>query len=201
MNCPVIVLAAGASSRMGGIDKLLQQVDGRPLVRRQVDMARAVADEVLVALPPRPHPRYAVLEDADVTRIEVTDASEGMNASLRAAFAALPDTASAAMLLLGDLPDVTEEDLNTVLEAVDLTSETLIWRGMTQDGKPGHPVVFRNTLFPRFAELTGDSGGQSVVAAAQGRITLIALPGTRARADLDTPRDWDRWRTENPERS
>lgn len=201
MGIPIIILAAGASSRMGSEDKLLQQVDGMPLLARQARMARSVTDaEVIVALPPRPHPRYGALAGITVTPCAVPDASEGMNASLRQAVAHLPADALAFMLLLGDLPDLTAEDLRTVLDAVDVSQDTLVWRGTTESGAPGHPVVFHRALFPALERLTGDSGGKEVMQQARGRIVLVPLPGTRARHDLDTPADWADWRERNPDR-
>ncbi|SFU07327.1 nucleotidyltransferase family protein [Sedimentitalea nanhaiensis] len=194
-DMPIIVLAAGQSSRMGGLDKLMQIVDGVPLIRRQVDLARgATAGPVIVALPPPPHPRYHALNGTGAQRLPVPDAAEGMNASLRTAIAAVPQGTPAAMVLLGDLPDLTLQDLNAALRAVDLNSDTLIWRGATETGKPGHPVVFSARLFDRIAKLTGDGGGREIVASAQGRVKLIPLPGNRARLDLDTPQDWADWR-------
>lgn len=196
-DLPIILLAAGQSRRMRGADKLLESIDGVPLLRKQAEMACAVTiGPVLVTLPPTPHPRYQCLDALAVNRIPVPDASEGMNASLRTAFAALPPGVPAAMLLLADLPDLTCEDLNKVMQSVDLKSQKLIWRGSTQEGEPGHPIVFSASLFPAFATLTGDGGGREVVAQAADRVTLVPLPGTHARRDLDTPEDWAAWRME-----
>ena len=170
---PAIVLAAGQSSRMRGADKLLQDVDGEPLIRRQCRIARQVCGQVLVALPPAPHDRYTAISGLDVTPVPVADAAEGMGASLRTSFAALPEQADAALLLLGDLPDLTADDLKTVLQSVDLKSETLIWRGTTADGRAGHPIVFAKSLFAQFANLTGDNGGQSIVQSVGDRVARI----------------------------
>ena len=201
MDLPVIILAAGASSRMGGADKLLQRVDGQPLVARQARLARAVtARPVIVALPPRPHPRYDALQGLDVLLCPVAEADEGMNASLRVAVAALPPDAPGFMLLLADLPDLFEDDLRAVLGAVDYSQNDLVWRGATEDGAPGHPVVFLRDLIPAFAALTGDTGGREIVARAKGKVRLIPLPGQRARHDLDTPEAWAAWRAANPTR-
>ncbi|MDF1727651.1 MAG: nucleotidyltransferase family protein [Sulfitobacter sp.] len=192
---PVILLAAGQSRRMQGRDKVLEEVEGMPLLRRQALMARGVtAGDVIVALPPPPHPRYDVLAGIDLLCLPVMKAAEGMNASLRTAIAALPPGAPCAMLVLGDLPELTLDDLKTVAQSVDLKAQMLIWRGATQEGKPGHPVVFHRDLFPAFADLTGDSGGRELVARAGDRVQLIPLPGNRARADLDTPEAWAAWR-------
>ncbi|WP_300057969.1 nucleotidyltransferase family protein [uncultured Roseobacter sp.] len=194
-DLPVIVLAAGQSRRMRGSDKLLEEIDGVPLLRRQAELACAVTSgPILVALPPAPHPRYQCLDALAVNRVPVPDAQEGMNASLRTAFAAVPPDAPAAMLVLADLPELMEGDLRKVLQAVDLKSESMIWRGTTEDGQPGHPIVFSAALFPAFATLSGDGGGRDVVALAGDRIVCVPLPGGRARCDLDTPEEWAAWR-------
>ena len=196
-NMPIILLAAGASRRMRGADKLLEKVGGIPLLRLQAEKARAVTTgPVLVALPSAPHPRHAALAGMDCTAVEVPDAAEGMNASLRRAFAALPLGTGCAMLLLVDLPDLTARDLQRVAGAVDLQDGTLIWRGATATGEPGHPIIFHADLFDGFATLTGDSGGREIVARAGGRIALVPLEGRRARRDLDTPEAWAEWRRE-----
>lgn len=180
---------------MRGQDKLLQDVDGEPLLRRQARIARSVTTgPVLVALPVAPHPRHATLKGLDVTAVPVAGAAEGMNASLRTAFAAVPVGAERALLLLADLPELTADDLRKVAQASDSDEDHLVWRGATEAGEPGHPIVFAARLFPEFANLAGDGGGREVVASAGDRVRLVPLPGRRARLDLDTPEDWAAWR-------
>lgn len=190
---PIIILAAGQSSRMRGRDKLLEMVNGTPLIRLQASKALSVSPSVYVALPAAPHPRYTALTGLPVHAVPVPDAAEGMNASLRRAFAALPPDAPCAMVLLADLPDLTAADLARVARAVDLASDTMVWRGATADGAPGHPIVFSAALFGAFATLSGDTGGRTVIEQARGRVALIPLEGNRARNDLDTPEAWDAW--------
>lgn len=190
---PVILLAAGASTRMRGRDKLLEEVEGQPLLRRQARLARGVGP-VIVALPPAPHPRYAALSGLDITALPVPDAAEGMGASLRTAFAALPPKTRAAMVMLADMPEVQAQDLARLAAAVDVESDMLIWRAATAQGAPGHPIVFAAPLFAQMRQLRGDDGGRSVVRAVADRVQLVPLPGNRARLDLDTPEDWSAWR-------
>lgn len=193
IEIPIIILAAGQSSRMGGIDKLMQPINGIPLLARSASMACAVGP-VIVALPPGPHPRYDALDGLDVQIVPVWDAAEGMNASLRAAIQKLPSDAPATMVLLADLPDLTETDLTTILKARHAHPDNLIWRGTTEDGKPGHPVVFDRSLFDQLSRLQGDDGAQEIVQKYRDSVHLHPLPAQNARLDLDTPEDWKDWR-------
>ena len=196
-DLPILLLAAGSSSRMRGRDKLMERIDGVPLVARQAAIARqATRGPVIVALPAPPHPRHAALAGLDVTALTVAEAAEGMGASIRTGVAALPADSPAVMVLLADLPELTADDLRTVLAEVVRTPGNKVWRGTTQDGAPGHPIVFAAPLFPDLAALAGDEGGRSVVAAAGKDVCLVLLPGQRARADLDTPEAWAAWRAE-----
>ncbi|QFT72648.1 NTP transferase domain-containing protein [Ruegeria sp. THAF33] len=190
---PIILLAAGQSSRMGGIDKLMQPINGIPLVARSARTASAVGP-VIVALPPEPNPRYGALDGMDVRIVPVRDAAEGMNASLRAAIQKLPPDAPAAMVLLADLPDLTQADLTTILKARLTHPDYLVWRGTTEDGKPGHPVVFDRSLFGQLSQLQGDDGAQEIVREHKDFVHLHPLPGRNALLDLDTLDDWKAWR-------
>lgn len=193
---PILLLAAGQSRRMRGADKLLEIVDGSPLIERQASAAsEATNGMVYVTLPPAPHDRYAAISHLDVTPVPVRDAQHGMSESLKGGLAALPPDTRAVMILLADLPDLTTGDLRRVLDAVDLTSGFVIWRGTAADGTPGHPIVVSSTLFGAINEISGDSGGADVMRTNRHRTSFVALPDQHAVRDLDTPEDWAAWRT------
>ncbi|WP_444666034.1 nucleotidyltransferase family protein [Cereibacter changlensis] len=184
----ILILAAGASSRMRGADKLLEPVEGVPLLRLLALRALATGARVLVALPPDRPSRAAALEGLAVERITVAEAAEGMAAALRAGAAAVRGP---LMVLLGDLPEITTEDLQAMLAAGRETPETIL-RATSAEGQPGHPILFPPALLPELMRLTGDTGARALFA---GRpLRLIALPGRHATTDLDTPEDWAAWR-------
>ena len=194
MTLPIIILAAGTSSRMRGADKMLEDVDGAPLIRRQAEMALSVSAQVYVTVPSKPHARHTALVGLDVIFVEVPDAADGMSVSMRAGIAALPAGTKSAMILLGDLPEITTDDLRQVIDAKSQNPENLIWRGATQDGKAGHPIIFDQALFAEIATLSGDAGGQSIIQNHSDRVHLVPLPDNHARMDLDTPEEWSLWR-------
>lgn len=197
-NMPILILAAGAATRMRGTDKLMLEVSGAPLIRHQVDKAAQVFEDIIVTLPAAPHARYAALEGTRAQIVPVADATLGLSASLRAGINALPDRAQHVMVLLADLPDITAQDLATLSAAVRSSPDARIWRGTTAAGKPGHPIVFARALFSALASLTGDTGAQALIRAEGEAVMHVPLPGTHALADLDTPEAWAAWRAARP---
>lgn len=190
---PILILAAGQSRRMRGRDKLLEDVGGIPLLRRQIAMAQGTGQPVFVAVPPDAVARRAIIGESDATPLVIADADEGLSASLRNGVAQLPD-APAFLVMLGDLVALETTDLVAVLDARDSAPDALIWRGTTADGKPGHPILFDASLRPAFMDLAGDKGADTLVQKHAGATHLVALADNRARFDLDTPEDWDAWR-------
>lgn len=188
----ILIPAAGASSRMGGIDKLLQPVGGEALLRHVADQARPYG-EVFVTLPDRSHARAAVLP-RDITAIAVPTWRKGMSESLRAGNAAIPKGAD-LMILPADMLDITSADIARIIVARTTHPDARIWQGATQDGIPGHPVLFAASLRPGFDRLTGDQGAKPIIMAHAQHRHLVPLPGQNARTDLDTPEDWARWRS------
>ena len=188
---PILILAAGQSTRMLGRDKLLEQIDGIPLLRQRALAALNASDQVFVTLPGTDHPRHQTIHDLPVTIVAVPDAATGMAASLRRGVAALPDC-NHFMVLLADLPEVTSADIAVMMAQINGTH--LIFRGTSSDGSPGHPLIFHAILRPLFATLTGDKGAKDIISSHPTK--LIALPGQHATRDLDTPDDWANWQQE-----
>lgn len=189
---PILILAAGQSSRMRGTDKLAQDVAGQPLLRWIVAQATGVAP-TFVALHHNADQRLALLEGLAVTPLLVPDAAEGQSGTLRGAVAQLPDC-DAFLVVLADLPNITGDDMAKVIAARTTHPDALIWRGATPDDRPGHPILFDASLRDSFAALTGDDGGSALVKPLVNRTHLVRFVDDRARLDLDTPEDWAAWR-------
>ncbi|WP_395539856.1 NTP transferase domain-containing protein [Neotabrizicola sp. sgz301269] len=187
----ILILAAGASSRMRGADKLMQDVDGLPLLTHVILAAQATGLPVLVVLPPDRPGRLSALISTGVPHVIAQEAALGMSASLKAGIAALP-ASHAVILLLADLPEITTDDLTRIALAHERDPDAML-RGAA-DGTPGHPVVFPAELRAELLALTGDEGARSVLHRHRDRLRLVPLPGAHATTDLDTPEDWAAWR-------
>jgi len=189
----ILIPAAGTSSRMGGRDKLLEEVEGEPLLRRQARCALATGWPVLVTLPAGQPDRRAALDRLEGLEVEpLTDAAEGMAVSLRAGGAwAASIGARGLMVVLGDMPDLRPDDLRKLAQAF-ANEPDKVWRATDETGRGGHPVILPARLFGRLDGLAGDAGARPLLTGEEiGRVTLA---GRRATTDLDTPQDWAAWR-------
>lgn len=185
----ILVLAGGASRRMRGRDKLLEQVEGQPLLRRQVAAALATGAPVVVALPPGAIERQAALDGLAAQIVEVPEAALGMGHTLAGGVAAAPE--GAVLVSLADMPEIGTDALALMLAGHEAAPDAVL-RGETRDGKPGHPVLFPARLRPALLALTGDEGAHRVLKGEQ--VQPVPLPGRAALIDLDTPEDWSNWR-------
>lgn len=190
---PILILAAGTSSRMRGRDKLLEPIDGTPMLAHIARQAADTGAPVFAVLPGPNHERYEILKGTKVICFDVPDSKEGVGGTLRGGVKRLPPC-DAFMIVLADLPELRTEDFAAVSVARTTEPNNLVWRGATQDGKPGHPILFEGSLRPRFEELSGDSGGAPLLKSLKDQTSLVRLPGNHARLDLDTPEEWQAWR-------
>lgn len=189
----ILVLAAGASSRMRGQDKLMQLIKGKPILRRVTETAVATGARVFVTLPPSAEARRAVIQDLSARVVEVPDAPDGMSRSVVRGVAAIiasdPGPEDGVMILPADMPGFSTKVLADLISRFRADPD-LIWRGGTTDGQAGHPAILPRDLWAELALIRGDEGGRSVLSRHQDRVRVVPLPGPMAVLDLDTPEDW-----------
>lgn len=195
----LLILAAGASSRMKGLDKLMQDANGVPLLARVIARARATDMPVFVTVPTQAHPRAALAQAAGATVIEVPNWQDGMSASIVAGVGVLPNKTPGVMIQPGDMPDILTSDLTEIARTAQAHPLSII-RATAPDGTAGHPVVFPHDLFDELQGLVGDQGARAVIRAHKNRLRPHVIDGTRTLIDLDTPQDWTRWRAERPDK-
>jgi CTP:molybdopterin cytidylyltransferase MocA len=189
----ILLLAAGQSSRMRGRDKLMEEVDGAPLLSTMVQRAQETGGPVFVTLPGMEHERAALIGSA--MPVLVPDAAEGMAASVRRGVAALPPHITAVIILPTDMPELTGEDFQAVLGAFSSENPAIV-RGASADGHPGHPVLFPQHCFEDLKALSGDQGARALLKSGKYPVRLVPLPEEHALTDLDTPEAWARWRAQ-----
>jgi molybdenum cofactor cytidylyltransferase len=188
MSLGAILLAAGASTRMGAPKQLIE-IDGKTLVRRAAEAAMGTgSDPIVVVLGANLEFVREQLTDMPVCIVENHRWREGMASSIRAglteALRLAPDL-SAVLITLCDQPLVGGADL---LRLIDLyRSEGKLIAAASYGSGNGAPAIFAQPLFPELLRLAGDAGARRVIAAHAHEVAPLDMPS--AAIDLDTPID------------
>ncbi|GJD62277.1 nucleotidyltransferase family protein [Methylobacterium frigidaeris] len=183
-----VLLAAGRGTRFGASPKLLSPLDGKPLVRHAAEAAVAAGLGPVVAV--LGHAGEAVrdaLAGLPLTLVENPDYAEGLSTSLRAGLGAMPQSVSAALVLLGDMPRVGPGLLVRLADAFRAAPVAPSAVVPVRDGQRGNPVLLNHRLLgPGLAILTGDRGAGPLLAR---RDDVLELPVDEAGVliDVDTP--------------
>ncbi len=182
-----VVLAAGRSTRMGGPNKLLAEIRGRPLVRIVVEEALAShAKPVIVVVGHQRGEVEKALAGLPVQLIYNPDFAQGLGTSLKAGIAAVPAEADGAIVCLADMPQVDASLLNRLIAAFDPDRGALIVMP-TVEGKRGNPVLWSRRFFPDLMAIEGDVGARHFIARYGEAVVEVPLEGRAALVDVDTP--------------
>ncbi|OLP52468.1 hypothetical protein BJF92_02505 [Rhizobium rhizosphaerae] len=192
----LLLLAAGASRRMGGPNKLLARFGGVPLVRRMAAIALASrAREVTVVTGDRAQAIEAALAGLSLRLLHNPDHAQGMGSSLALGVRHLStlttagsmrmDAPKGILVMLADMPGLTHDDLDLLITRFEQAGTQAIVRA-TSEGRPGNPVILPRSLFPALAALTGDEGARRIIAATDIPVLAVEL-GPAAHLDVDTP--------------
>jgi nicotine blue oxidoreductase len=184
---PAIVLAAGASSRMGSPKPLLD-LGGRAAVDVVVDtLRRGGAAPVFVVLGARADEVRAAADLAGAVVVVHSGWAAGRTTSIQAGLAALPGDAHAVILALVDMPLVRPETVSALLAAESAAASGVDAIVPVHEGRRGHPVVLRRALFARIEALGPDAPLSDVMRHCERADVRVGDPGIHV--DLDTPDD------------
>jgi len=182
-----VVLAAGRSSRMGGPNKLLAEIGGRPLVRIVTEAALASRARPVIVVTGHQRERVeAALAGLDVLLVHNPAYADGLSASLKAGIAATPVSADGVIVCLGDMPHVDARLIDRLLAAFDPERGALVVVP-TLAGKRGNPVVWSRRFFPDLSALAGDVGARGLIASYPEAVVEVAMADDAALIDIDTP--------------
>ena len=182
MKIPAVILAAGASRRLGR-PKQLVEFRGEPLLRRVARIALEACGPVLVVVGSDAERMKAALGDLPVQCVRNLDWEEGMASSLRVAVSVLPLDARAAIFLVCDQPALDQE----ILERMLLRHREHPGRRIAcaYAGARGIPALLPSTDFDALLQLRGDRGARGLL----GGPDVLEVDFPDGDLDLDLPED------------
>ncbi len=187
-----ILLAAGASERMGRTKQLLPAGGGILLERALNETLKSELDRVVLVLGHQAeeirsalgrvltHPKLKVVENRQY--------KQGISSSIIAGLTAVEDAYDHVMILLGDIPQVDAGLINHLLRQY-LDSDLPIGAVITGE-KRSHPVIFSRKLYGELHGLQGDVGGKPLLDKYRSRICLVEPEADYDDRDIDTPEEY-----------
>jgi molybdenum cofactor cytidylyltransferase len=186
-NVAAIILAAGRSTRMGGPNKLLADLGGKPLVRTVTEQALASkAQSVIVVTGHQAEQVEKALHGLKVKFVRNPDFAEGLASSVKAGVAAVADSADGAVICLGDMPLISSNLIDRLIEAFAPDRGHLIAVPVS-DNKRGNPVLWSRRFFNELMTLNGDIGARHLIARHSEAVAEVPVEGFGAFLDIDTP--------------
>jgi molybdenum cofactor cytidylyltransferase len=187
-----LVLAAGASSRMGIPKQLLPAGDTLLLERVLAQALRSKLDLVVLVLGFKAHEIRGRIRSGNLQSnlkiVENTDYKLGISSSIIAGLSHVEKNYAHVMILLGDMPYITSGVINRLVSGY-LASE-LPLGALKVRGKRSHPVIIGRPFFPTLHRLTGDQGARDLFISHQDQVCLVDPGEDYNDMDIDTYEDY-----------
>ncbi|HEX9927422.1 MAG TPA: nucleotidyltransferase family protein [Pyrinomonadaceae bacterium] len=186
----IIILAAGASTRMNGKPKQLLEFEGKTLLRRAAETALSSGlRPVAVVLGANAEKLQTEIKDLPVHPAINENWASGMGGSIKTGLSVLlaenMDT-EAAILMLCDQPFVTAETLNRLVETFQKTKKPIAACQYAET--LGVPALFTREMFAELSDLQGDAGAKAVIR--KHAAEVAKTPAPEAAFDVDTQADF-----------
>ncbi len=182
-----VVLAAGRSTRMGAVNKMLAEIGGKPLVRIAAEQALASRAKPVIVVTGHERERVeAALAGLNVRFVHNPDYADGLGTSLKAGIGAVPEDADGAIVCLGDMPQVDSQLIDKLIAAFDPERGALVVVPSIE-GRRGNPVVWSRRFFNDLMSINGDIGARHLIGSYAEAVVEVPVAGEAALTDVDTP--------------
>lgn len=185
MSVAMIILAAGQSHRMGDVNKLLAPVAGKPMLRHVAEHAlETKAGPVFVITGHEAGRVETALYGLAVRFVENKAYESGLASSVRCGIGHLPDSATAALILLGDMPLIKAKTMKKLVAAFGRDHDAVV---PVYAGQRGNPVLWSRSMFARLLSLRGDEGARKVLLQIKERVRYLDVDDPGVLIDADDP--------------
>lgn len=182
-----VILAAGQSERYGSKNKLLEQINDTTLISHVIDATQRSLVSGTIVVTGYEHEKISEVVDDRCKTVVNDQYAQGQSTSVACGInAAQTQNADAALILLGDMPEVSAKSINKLVNAYDATNYTILAAAF--NGERGNPVLFGRKHFNQLCNVTGDIGGRNLILDNENAaLTETNDPGTLL--DIDRPEE------------
>ncbi|HEY9793249.1 MAG TPA: nucleotidyltransferase family protein [Candidatus Obscuribacterales bacterium] len=186
----LIILAAGASARMGEPKQLLTHA-GKSLINRalEVGLQSRCTHHVLV-LGANAQSMRSHIGHTAIPIVENQMWATGLASSVSTGLKTIVDQnkeLDAAVFMTCDQPFVMSRTINDLIDSFIRTYSPIV--ACRYSSTIGVPALFAKQLFPELFALQGDVGASAIIKKYAGNVMALDVP--EAAVDIDTPDDYN----------
>ena len=189
-SCGIVILAAGASTRLGKPKQLLQY-HGKTLLNHAVNEAiNAKADAVVVILGKNADLFKNEIDNEKVRVAINKNWEEGMASSVRLGLDTLlkiKPYMDAVIFMVCDQPYISSLILNELITAQQKTTKQIVTCNYGETIGP--PALFHKKYFRELAKLKGDVGARNIIQQNMNDVTTVLFP--EGKIDIDSEEDYE----------
>jgi molybdenum cofactor cytidylyltransferase len=194
-----VVLAAGASTRMGRAKQLLP-LGGATILAHTLENVRSAApEEIVLVLGASAEAIRRQLPPPLVEALKITvnhAYAQGMASSLREGLSAVDPRNNAALIILGDQPFLQPQTLRQIIDGYRAARARIVIPAYR--GTRGNPVLLDRSLFSEAMALQGDTGCRAIFSNHLEAILKVEVEDPGILLDIDTQDDYDRLKQLSP---
>ena len=188
----IVLLAAGASTRLGQPKQLLKFGE-KTLLEKITEVALSTGCQpVVIVLGAFFEKIQSEVVHMPVTILNNENWASGMGGTIACSMDFLmknhPET-EAVLLILCDQPHLSPEVLEKLVEEWRASGKSIV--ASEYGGTFGVPALFDKKLFPELAALDGEKGAKPVMLRHREEMEFVPFP--EGKTDLDTPEDYTRF--------
>lgn len=177
-------MAAGYSQRYGDTKLLAALDNGNTVFEQTLSQIRSAIDEVLVVTRPE---LAEELGKQCPDLLVFTDAQQGMGSTLAFAVRQITNW-DCALICLADMPFLSDKVYKIIAAKGD--PDTIVIP--TYQGNRANPVCFGKRFFPELGNLSGDTGGRTIIKQYSDAVNTLEINDSAVIDDIDTPQDLER---------
>jgi molybdenum cofactor cytidylyltransferase len=171
-------------------NKLLVPFAGELVIAHVVRAAVESGAHKVIVVTGHEAPRIAeALRGFEVTLVHNPHFAEGMSTSIKAGVAAVPKNHDGALIMLGDMPQVSPADLQALLAAFVAANDRSAICVPVRAGRRGNPVLWGVAHFPDIMRITGDAGAKQLLVRRAKNIIEVPAESRGVLVDIDVPDD------------
>ena len=187
-----ILLAAGQSKRMNGKNKLIKEIKGIPLLKHSIkNILDSSIDELIIVLGfEKEIIKNLITENKKIKFAINKNYESGLSSSIKSGLNHLSDNTKAFFICLGDMPNVSKEIYNQLINASFRNKDKEIFVPYYQE-RQANPILFSKKMKDEIQKIEGDFGAKKIIADNEKKVFKLSIQDKGVITDFNNINDFE----------